>query len=311
MLNGYLQQVQRFMRDSRQDLLDPGDLIDYINQARNEVAMRAECIRRLVPITGSVVTASVTAAGSGYSNSPTVTITAPDFPSGEGADPTGAQATASAIVQSGTIANVVIDYGGAGYWQPTAEITDATGTGASVTLQLSAINQLVQGQEVYPFADVDISMFPGCESIYMVRSVSVLYSAFRYSLICYSFSVYQARIRQWAQQWQYVPGVCGQFGQGTDGSLYMYPIPSQAYQQEWDCGMLPSPLITNLSVEAIPQPWTQAVPYFAAHLAFLELQNYNAGKFYLDLFDKMLLRYSTYARVGRVTNPYGRWAGGM
>jgi len=43
----------------------------------------------------------------------------------------------------------------------------------------------------------------------------------------------------------------------------------------------------------------------------LELQNYNAGKFYLDLFDKMLQRYSDYARVGRVTNPYGRYAGGM
>jgi len=310
-LNIYLEQVQRFMRDSRQDLLDPGDLIDYVNKGRREVAMRTQCIRRMVPITGSVITASVTAAGSGYTNSPTVTITTPDFPSGEGADPGGAQATASAIVQSGTIAAVNIDYGGAGYWQPTAEITDSTGTGASITLQLSSISQLVEDQEVYPFSDVDISMFPGCESIYMVRGVSVLYSAFRYSLAQYSFSTYQARLRQWAQQWRYVPGVCSQFGQGVSGSLYVYPIPSQAYQMEWDCQMLPSSLTTNLSEEAIPDPWTEAVPYFAAHLAFLELQNYNAGKFYLDLFDKMVQRYSDYARVGRVVNPYGRYAGGM
>lgn len=310
-LNDYLQQVQRFMRDSRQDLLNPDDLVAYINRARRETAMRAQCIRQIVPITGSVITASVTAAGSGYTNNPTVTITTPDFPSGEGADASGAQATASAIVQSGTIAAVNIDYGGAGYWQPTAEITDSTGSGASVTLQLSAINKIVQGQEVYNFADVDISMFPGCESIYMVRSVSILYSAFRYSLACYSFSTYQARIRQWAQQWQYVPGVCAQLGQGVNGSLYLYPIPSQDYQCEFDCQMLPSPLITNLSEEAIPDPWTEAVPYFATHLAFLELQNYNAGKFYLDLFDKMLQRYSDYARVGRVVNPYGRYAGGM
>ena len=80
---------------------------------------------------------------------------------------------------------------------------------------------------------------------------------------------------------------------------------------EWDCQMLPQDLTTNLSVEAIPEPWTEAVPYFATHLAFLELQNYNAGKFYLYLFDKMLQRYSDYARVGRVTNPYGRFAGGF
>ncbi len=310
-LNTYLEQVQRFMRDSRQELLDPGDLIDYVNRARREVAMRAQCIRQVIPITGAVITASVTAVGSGYTNSPTITITTPDFPSGDGANPTGAQATASAIVQSGTIAAVNIDYGGAGYWQPTATVTDSTGSGATVTLQISPVNQLVQGQEVYNFSDVDISMFPGTESVYMVRSVSILYSAFRYSLACYSFSVYQARIRQWAQQWQYVPGVCGQLGQGVAGSLYMYPIPSQAYQMEWDCQFLPSPLITNLSVEAIPDPWTEAVPYFAAHLCYLELQNANFAKFYLDLFDKMLQRYSDYSRVGRVTNPYGRYAGGM
>jgi len=310
-LNEYLQQTQRFMRDSRQDLLDPGDLIDYVNRARREVAMRAQCIRRVVPITGSVITASVVAGGSGYTNSPTITITAPDFPSGDGSDPTGAQATASAIVQSGTIAAVDIDYGGAGYWQPTATITDSTGTDASVTLQLSAINQVNQGQEVYPFSDVDISMFPGVESIYMVRSISILYSAFRYSLACYSFSTYQAKIRQWAQQWQYVPGVCAQLGQGVDGSLYLYPIPSQAYQMEWDCQMLPSDLITNLSVEAIPAPWDEAVPYFVAHLACLELQNANFAKMYLDLFDKMLQRYSDYARVGRAVNPYGRYSGGL
>ena len=310
-LNDYLQQVQRFMRDSRQDLLDPGDLIDYVNRARRETAMRAQCIRQVIPITGAVITASVVAAGSGYTNSPTVTITTPDFPSGEGADASGAQATASAIVQSGTIAAVNIDYGGAGYWQPTAEITDSTGTGASVTLQLSPINKVVQGQEVYNFADVDISMFPGVESIYMVRGVSILYSAFRYSLAAYSFSVYNAKIRQWAQQWQYVPGVCAQLGQGVAGSLFLYPVASQEFQMEWDCQFIPSNLVTNLSVEAIPDPWTEAVPYFAAHLAFLELQNYNAGKFYLDLYDKMLQRYSDYARVGRITNPYGRYSGGL
>mgnify|MGYP001571888295 FL=1 len=310
-LNGYLQQTQLFLNDVKQELLNPEDLRSYINRARRETAMRAQAIRRVVPITGAVITASVTAAGSGYTNSPTVTITTPDFPSGEGADPSGAQATASAIVQSGTIAAVLIDYGGAGYWQPTAEITDSTGTGASVTLQLSPINKVVQGQEVYNFADVDISMFPGCESIYMVRGVSILYSAFRYSLAMYSFSTYQAKLRQWAQQWQYVPGVAAQLGQGNQGSLYFYPVPSQEYQCEFDCQMLPSDLITNLSVEAIPDPWTEAVPYFSAHLCYLQIQNFNAAKMYLDLYDKMLQRYSDYARVGRVTNPYGRYAGGL
>ena len=66
-------------------------------------------------------------------------------------------------------------------------------------------------------------------------------------------------------------------------------------------------MIDNHSVDVIPQPWADVVPYFAAHLAYLELQNLNAARFYLDLFDKMTQRKSDYARPGRVSNPYGRW----
>lgn len=105
-----------------------------------------------------------------------------------------------------------------------------------------------------------------------------------------------------------MPAVCAQYGQGVDGDFYFFPVPSQPYQIEFDAFCLPSDLIDNNSVEAIPAPWTDAVPYFSAHLAYLELQNFNAAKGYLGLFDQFLQRYSDYARPGRVTNPYGRYA---
>lgn len=306
-LNTYLQQLQRFLRDQKQDLLDPADMVSYINRSRREVAMRSQCIRRLTPISGAIISATVTAPGAGYTNSPTVTLSAPDYPSGVVPFPNGDQATAAAIVQSGTIAAIDITYGGAGYFQPVATITDSTGSGAEATLALSFINQLNQGQEVYNWSDADLSMFPGVESIYWIQSVSLLFSSFRYSLPAYAFSDYQAKIRTWSQQFQYVPCVCSYYGQGVDGQFYMYPIPSQAYQLEWDCLCLPSDLTTDLSPEAIPAPWDSVVPYFAAHLCYLELQNFNAANFYLELFDKMLLRQSHYARSGRAANPYGRY----
>lgn len=306
-LFAYQKQTQRLLREARQDMVNIEDVTEYINRARREIAMRSQCIRRLTPISGSLISATVVDAGSGYSSSPTITIDTPDFPSGAGAYPNGDQATALAIVQGGTLAAVDIQYGGHGYFQPGYSITDATGTGASLTFSLSGINLLNQGQEVYQFSDADLSEFPGVESIYMIKSVSLLYSNFRYSLACYPFTTYQALIRTWSQQWQYVPAVCAQYGQGVGGSFYMYPIPSQAYQMEWDCFCLPQDLTDDLSVEAIPMPWTEAVPYFAAHLGYLELQNAQFANYYLDLFDKMCLRYSQYARPGRMTNPYGRF----
>jgi hypothetical protein len=314
-LNNYLEDVQTFLRDVNQDLLDPQDIIKYINRARREIALRTQCIRVLTPITGSVIGGSVVAGGHGYSSSPTITLTAPDFPSGAGPYPNGSQGSVTANVSGGSITGVNVIYGGYGYWQPSFSITDATGVGATVTPTLNTfglgkINQLDQGREVYKFSEADLAPFPGVKSVYAIQSVSILYSGFRYSLICYSFSTHQALIRIWAQQWQYVPCVCAQYGQGVNGSFYVYPIPSQPYQMEWDCYCLPQDLITDLSVEAIPDPWTDAVAYWAAHLCYLSIQNFNAAKFYEDMFNRRCLGYSNAARISRATNMDGRYGGG-
>ena len=307
MLGGYVAQVQRFCADQRMEMLDIGNIIDYVNRARREIAGMTQCIRVLTPISGSCVSAKVVSGGSNYSNQALVTITPPDFPSGKPPYPSGMQATAVPVIQGGVITAVDIQYGGDGYFQPQATVTDLTGSGAQVAINLSAINVLLPNQEQYSFTNINVSMFPGIGSVLTIRSVSVIYANYRYSLPMYSFSTYQAMIRQYPYQYTYVPTFCSQFGQGAAGSFFAYPWPSQLYQWEFDCTCLPQDLIDNQSVEAIPQPWADVIPYFAAHLAFAELQNLNASRYYLDLFDKMMLRKSFQARPGRVTNPYGRF----
>ena len=306
MLFEYLKQTQRFLRESKQDFINPNNLISNVNRARREIAMRAQCIRTLTPISGSIATIQMVTYGSGYT-SPSVIIAAPDFPSGVPPYPNGAQATASANVVNGQITSINVVFGGSGYFQPQVTITDPVGTGATATPTVVYPNVLNQGQEFYKFSDINLSQNPGCEAVYYIRSVSIIYSNYRYSLPIYSFSTYQAMIRQFPFQYQYVPTFASQFGQGTAGSFACYPLPSQSYQIEYDCQCLPSPLVDDQSVEAIPAPWTDAVPYFAAHLAMLELQNMNAAQYFLTLYEKFALNYSQYARVGRVTNPYGRY----
>lgn len=306
MLNKYIAQCQRFARDQKQQYLDVGNLTDYINQARREVAMRAQCIRVVPPISGSIEGWSVTNQGSGYSSSPTATVSAPDFPSGKLPSPSGAQATATAVSSAGKITSVFSNFGGYGYFQPTLTITDSTGSGATATPIMSPLALVKQGQEEYNFSDFDLSTFPGVKEIYYVRSASILYSNYRYSLPCYAFSIYQAYIRQYPFQYQYVPTFFSQFGQGAAGSLFFYPYPSQNYQVELDCCCIPSDLIDDQSVEAIPDPWTDAVPYWAAKLCFEELQNINTARYFEEQFNRRALGYSNYARVGRMINPYGR-----
>jgi hypothetical protein len=58
MLTQYLQRTQRYLAEDRQDIVNPQDLIDYINEARGQVAGDSEAIRAIGTVTASVSTAS-------------------------------------------------------------------------------------------------------------------------------------------------------------------------------------------------------------------------------------------------------------
>lgn len=307
MLYTYLEDVQRFIRDTTQAYVSPSDLIDYVNRARRNVAERSQCIRVLAPISGAVTQITMVNKGAGYSATPTVTISPPDFPSGDGTYPAGLQAQITPQVTGGQIINISVDQGGAGYFQPVITIADATGSGAIATAAVSPIAVSAANREVYKFSDVPLDNFPGYGSIIAVRSVSFIYANYRYSLPCYPFSTYQAMIRQYPQQYLYVPTMCAQFGQGANGSLYMYPIPSSVYQMEWDATCLPQDLDTDDAVEAIPMPWQDSVAFCATHYAYLGLQNLNAAAYYWKQYNELLTQHGVSARPGRATNPYGRF----
>lgn len=307
-LSDYCQQVQRFIRDPDQRFINPADLVLYVNRARREVSERTQCLRYLTPISGQVSTITIVSGGTGY-GSPVVTISTPDMPSGVAPFPAGVQATATATQAGGVINDISVTYGGSGYANPLITITDAAGTGSGATATGNVIQakMTVANQEVYKFSDIDLSQAEGYGAVFAVQSVSIIYSNYRYSLPMYDFSTYQSTIRQYPNQYLYVPTMASQRGQGTSGDLYLYPIASQAYPLELDCFCLPNDLSTDSDYEAIPQPWQDAVPYFAAHLCYLELQNLNAAEYYLKLYDGMVHRYSGYARIGRRINPYGRY----
>jgi hypothetical protein len=301
-LFGYMQQTQRLIKDQNQELINPSDLVDYVNRARREIAMRSQCVRFVPPVNGPVTSYTVTTGGTGYT-APTVTVSAPDSPGGTATNPLGLQATATATVVGGVITAVHVAVAGSGYFQPVVTITDATGTGAAVTANVAGIMQTVNGQEVYSFSAMAVPT--GVKEVLAVRSISVIYANYRYSIPVSSFSSYQAYVRRYANQYSYVPQAGTQFGQGAAGSLYLYPVASQAYQLELDCSGYPADLLSDTDVEVLPDPWTQAVPYLAASFCYLELQNLNSAAFYRKMAEDNLGICRCAASPGRTINPYG------
>ena len=300
----YLQDTQRWLREQNQVFENPNDLIAYVNRARKLIALQTQCIRAVTASSGVINGYSISAPGAGYTN-PTVAVSAPDFPSGQLPNPTGLQATANATVLGGQIAQIDPLVGGAGYFQPTVTITDPTGTGAMATANVVGINLLNQGQEAYKFSNIDLSGLPGCGAVFAIRGVSLIYSGYRYSLEYMPWSRYQL-YRAYPYSYQYTPAMYSQLTQGTSGEIFVYPLPSQNLQAEFDVQILPIDLVDDLSVEAIPDPWGEVVAYAACQYAMQELGNMNAARYYMDLYGKNLLLYSQATRIGRPANPYGR-----
>jgi hypothetical protein len=61
-------------------------------------------------------------------------------------------------------------------------------------------------------------------------------------------------------------------GSGQSGSFYIDPIPDDVYTLYCDCVCYPISLTVDATVEAIPYPYTDAVPFFAAYYALLGAQ---------------------------------------
>lgn len=83
-----------------------------------------------------------------------------------------------------------------------------------------------------------------------------------------------------------------QQGQGTDGTLSTYLTPAGTAQLLLDVVCLPEALVDDSTPEAIPELFTDAVPFYGAWLAYQSMQRQADA-------DKMLQRYQMLIRRGR------------
>ncbi len=267
-LSEYLQRLQRILGDQVFQRFNPYDLLDYINEARSYVAAQGECIRVLCPSTAGISSVLVTAGGSGYTSAPTVTVSPPTL---------GTAATASASIVGDAVFSVTILTPGDGYTAPpNLSFTGGGGTGATASATLMPFAQTTADQEVYRFTDFNplilgSSAITGASQILTINSIAISWGSMKPTLRYRPWGEFQAYYRAYNVAAQGYPRIWSQYQRGTQGSFYLWPVPSQAAQMDLDCTCLPSDLgfESNDDVDAIPYPWSNAVPYKAAEVAVL------------------------------------------
>lgn len=138
---------------------------------------------------------------------------------------------------------------------------------------------LSAGVETYDIPTAVSSGTPANLGPYVVEVYSVTINwggTYRYVCQNRAFSEQNAKLRQWTT-YQERPGSIARVGGST---LYINPIPDQAYTSDWDLVTVPVPLVLDTDVEPIPIVFQPCIPYFAAHIAKYNEQTYDESELY-------------------------------
>ena len=278
-------------------LYTTADLTNWINEGRQQLAGETECIRATSVSALSAqqqIYPYSTFNQFGYDSSATGTITFPVNPSN------GNTVTLNGIVWTfvtgtavgnqihieGTVAVTVTSLRNALNLSADPALTVARYTSANNVLTVS-YKTVGTGGEAYTLAASAATVsashltggFTDIEGISSVVTIRQLWLTVSGA----SDKNYLINNRSWPWFVRYciatgsaqsngVPTTWAQLGRGSLGTFGVSPLPTLAYALTADVACLPIDLVTDADVEAIPEPFTTAVPYYAAYRAYLSSQ---------------------------------------
>ena len=179
----------------------------------------------------------------------------------------------------------------------------------------------IPNQETYKFSDwksLVQGQMKGVDSILACRSLSISIGgkwregairggAWKPTWRRIPWTDFQARFRIYGRTFIGTlsePGWWAQYGLGPLGVIYLAPIPSQENIMEWDCSVIPQPLTSDDDAEAIPYPWIDVIPYFAAVMALLGQQRLQDAQLMMQLVNTDLPFAASVVNPQVIQNPY-------
>jgi hypothetical protein len=295
MLNKYLTRTASLIDDPNGQRWSPTQLTAFINEARGRIAAKSQSVRILPPSTNSIASITVNTGGT-YVSAPTVVITGP-----------GTGATATATLTGTAVTSIAVGNAGTTLYDNTTTITFTGGGGTVAATATPVINCLntVNNQEVYTFAAANAfaRLSTGVDSILFVESVAVSWGSLKPVLDQWNWNDLQAYIRSYPIV-SGQPCMWAQLAQGVIGSVYLRPVPTSALPMDWNCVCLPIDLVDDTTAEAIPYPWTDSVPYFAAYLAFMNSRRPEEAKNMYSIYNDMMIEARSVAEPSMIPSYY-------
>ena len=273
-LSSYITEVQRLLHDANSVFWTTSELTDYINDARERVARDTGCLRTLqitaTPISNTGVPATIWTAGA--------TVTAGEFVFNN--------IFIYEVTVSGVLGSTAPPYPDSSYtFPPSAPFTDGT-----ATLQYSG------PVEVIPFATISTG------TTLDILNVNIYWGNSRIPLRYLPWSNFNAQLRYW-QNYVGRPVCFSIYGQNT---IYVGPVPDQAYVVEIDSTILPTALsLSSPNVnDQIQDPYTTPVAFYAAYKAKYKEQSYGEAEIYKQEYAKQVQAVLNSVYPRRIPDPY-------
>jgi hypothetical protein len=273
-LSSYITEVQRLLHDANSVFWSTSELTDYINDARERVARDTGCLRTLqitaTPISSTGVPATVWTAGA--------TVTAGQFIFNN--------IFIYEVVASGVLSTTPPPYPASGYtFPPSTPFTDGT-----ASLQYSG------PAEIIPYATIATGITLD------ILNVNVYWGNSRIPLRYLPWSNFNAQLRYW-QNYVGRPVCFSVYGQNT---IYVGPVPDQAYVVEIDSTILPTALSLNTpnANDQIQDPYTTPVAFYAAYKAKYKEQSYGEAEIYKQEYAKQIQAVLNSVYTRRIPDPY-------
>ena len=264
-LSLYLNDTAAMMNDFTYSFTSKFQMTRWINEARRLTAMDTGCVRRL--ITGQSAFGAQSQAGAAIPSAVQPGAVPQGFPFGIGGVP-------------------------------------GSGVNAPVPGAILGPFQTIPAVERYPYVGFGNNylkqQYAGCRAINDVISVAVSWGGVsKPTLDWMPWDEFQAYCRAYAILNQTYPSVWSVFNDGTQGEIWVFPIPSQANDMEWDCFCLPIDLQTDNDFDVIPESFDDTVKFAAAALCYLSNKNYAAA-------DVMAQKSGLYTLIQRVGTDRGK-----
>ncbi len=152
---------------------------------------------------------------------------------------------------------------------------------------------LVVGQTTYSMLTVNANAFD-------VVGIVLIYSNIRVDLENPSYRDLAATYLS-VVSYNDVPRAFAKYG---PSNIVIGPPPNQAYSTEWDMLQTGPDLVNTTDVDSIPAPWTEPVPFAAAHYAKLELGEQDDAKRFEDMYLAQTIEIMSSTRGMQVPDPY-------